>query len=284
MAIFKNKGSRKIKVLYLINKLSTAGAEMMLYRLLSRLNRDVFDPQVIILLSDDGPVRKKIEAIGIPVISIGFKSKLNPIPLFRMYKLIKTASPDIVHTQLFAADILGRIICRLMRIPIVITSIRNSFYGGKFRDLMIRLTEKYATKTTIVSKAAAKRFVDHKVIPAEKLQVIYNGIDTDLFYTNVSQKKKMHMRALAGLNFDGFLILAVGRLTGQKGYSYLLEALSLLAENNEKINLVFAGTGKGEAKLKAESIEARDRFAINKVGSMWELLFTEAASNRGIKL
>lgn len=37
-------------------------------------------------------------------------------------------------------------------------------------------------------------------------------------------------------------------------------------------------------KYSKKAIEARDRFAIEKVGSMWEQLFTEAAAKRGIKL
>jgi len=50
-------------VLYVITALFRGGAELMLYRLLSRLDRTRFTPQVVSLL-DHGPVSRKSEALA----------------------------------------------------------------------------------------------------------------------------------------------------------------------------------------------------------------------------
>ena len=52
-----------MKIVHVITGLSTGGAEMMLYKLLSRMNADEFDSEVI-SLTDAGPVADKIKMFG----------------------------------------------------------------------------------------------------------------------------------------------------------------------------------------------------------------------------
>ena len=63
-----------MKVLHVINDLAVGGTEIMLYKLLSRTDRNRFEPTVISL---DGinPLGKRIEELGIPVISLGVKAQ-----------------------------------------------------------------------------------------------------------------------------------------------------------------------------------------------------------------
>ena len=186
--------SRAIRIIYLINGLGRGGAEMMLYRLLERLNREAFKPVVVALLKFPGPLQEKIEALGIEVHIVGLRSKLDISAYYKLYRLIKDFSPVILHTQLFAADVLGRVIGRMLKIPVIITSIRNIYYCGFGRNLMIRWTERFADRTTFVSEAAAQRFGKLKIVPAEKAQVIYNGLDADSFYCDLSNEDKMRKR------------------------------------------------------------------------------------------
>ena len=65
----KLNSCKKVLLLYVITGLSTGGAEMMLYKLLSRLNREQFAP-VVVSLIDRGTFGDRIEALGIPVHTI----------------------------------------------------------------------------------------------------------------------------------------------------------------------------------------------------------------------
>jgi glycosyltransferase involved in cell wall biosynthesis len=223
---------------------------MMLYRLLERLDREKYDPHVVILLNLDGPLRKRIEDLRISVRLVGFRSKYDFYALWKLYKIIKTAQPEILHTQLFASDIIGRIMGKYLKVPVIITSIRNSYYGGFWRDKMIQWTEKFTDRTTIVSREAAKQFSERKVIPQSKLRVIYNGLDVDRYYHQISREDKIQNRLSIGLPINGLLLLCVGSLTRQKGYPDLLKAFEMLFPLDCNLSLVVVGSGPMEGHIK----------------------------------
>ena len=222
---------------------------MMLLRLLQRIDRSRYKPEVVTLLNLKGPIKGELEKLGIKVNSIHVKSKMDIISLLRLYRLIKIKKPDILHTQLFASDIAGRIIGRLAGVPVIITSIRNIYYGSSLRDLMIKFTEKHADKTTIVSSISAQRLIKNKIIPENKLIVLHNGIDPECFYSGVSLENKVYIREKYGLPKGVFLFLAVGSLTPQKGYPYLFEAVKSLKGNSFNFHLAIAGDGKLRTNL-----------------------------------
>ena len=233
-----------IKVIYLINGLGVGGAEMMLFRLLQRLDKSRFKPEVIALLNLKGPIKSELEKLGIEVNTLGIKSKMDIFSLYRLSRLIKNKKPEILHTQLFASDIVGRIIGKVLGVPVIITSIRNIYYGGSIRDFMIKVTERCADKTTIVSSISAQRLIKNNVIPENKLMVLRNGIDPDYFCSEVSLEKKLHIREKYDLPKDTFLLISVGSLTPQKGYSHLLDAIKNLSNNSFNFHLAIAGDGK----------------------------------------
>ena len=216
---------------------------MMLYRLLERLNREIFTPEVVALLSLEGPLKAMIENLDVPVYAIGMKAKWDLSVVVNVSQYLKMSRPRILHTQLFAADIIGRLLGRLHKVPVVVTSIRNICYGGRLRDLLIKWTDRYALKTTVVSTRAANRLVKDGIVPAEKILVIHNGLDPSDFRLNLSEIEIAETKKKLGIPEHAFLMLAVGSLTRQKGYGDLLYALKLLGDHGKLFHLVVAGEG-----------------------------------------
>lgn len=233
----------------------------MLYRLLQRLDRSLFEPQVIALLDLEGPLKDKIISLNIPVHVINYSQRgfLNSIVL--LHNLLKTLKPDVLHTQLFASDIAGRLIGRITGVPVVITSIRSLFYPGRFRDFLIHVTERLSDRTTIVSNAAYRRFVDKKIIPEEKLIVILSGIDPDCYYHKMNANEKKIFKVKFDLPIEAEILFSAGSLTIQKGHKYLLEAFKIVNEKNDYVILVIAGEGEleNELKLLTERLQVADR-------------------------
>ena len=222
---------------------------MMLYRLLERIDRTTFSPEVVALLDLGGPIKNRIESLGISVFIVGMKSKLDLFSIIRLSRYLKENKPDILHTQLFAADVIGRLLGGLHGIPVIITSIRNIYYGGKLRDLLIKWTDRFAVKTTVVSLYAAKRLQDANIVPGDKLLTIHNGLDPSDFKLNLEDHEINIIRAKLSIPEHHLFILAVGSLTRQKGYQYLFDALNLLKSEEINFHLVIAGEGRMQNEL-----------------------------------
>ncbi len=79
-----SSGTVAIKIVHVISGLSTGGAEMMLYKLLSRLNQASFTSAVVSLVPI-GPMGEKIQALNVPVRTLGMRRKIpNPAGLYRL--------------------------------------------------------------------------------------------------------------------------------------------------------------------------------------------------------
>lgn len=230
------------KIVYLINGLGPGGAEMMLYRLLERLDRERYEPVVVALLKIEGPVEEKIRALGISVYILDVRSKFDLGAIFRLYRLLRKLKPNVIQTRLFAADLAGRVLGWLQKVPYVITEIRTVYHGGFGRYLLFKLTEPLADMTLFVSKAAAERFIELKILPPGKARVIYNGLNPGDFPVARGLEDKKRRREELGLPVDGALLLAVGSLTVHKGYSNLLRAIRDLP-GQFAWHLVIAGSG-----------------------------------------
>ena len=87
---------KPVKVMYIISDLSIGGAEMTLYKLLAQTDRRRFSP-VVVSLIDQGALRARIEALGIPVYTTSMKAgRPTPTGLWRLIRLIRRMKPDLI--------------------------------------------------------------------------------------------------------------------------------------------------------------------------------------------
>jgi len=96
-----------IKVLHLITDLSVGGAETMLFKLLSQIDRNVFEPEVL-SLTDIGATGRKIQALNIPVGTLGMRLGVpNPLGLIRLIRRRRRKPPGVIQTWMYHADLIG---------------------------------------------------------------------------------------------------------------------------------------------------------------------------------
>lgn len=242
--------SKKIKICYLITGLNTGGAEMMLYRLLKQLDKTRYSI-IVVSIIPLGKIADKIKKLGIDVISMDMTSKLDVSAIFRLVRFLKDYKPTILHSYLFHANLLGRIAGKIAGVPIIISSIRNTIFGGQIRELALRYTDFLSDATTIICETAAKRMISRKVVPKEKLHVIYNGIDPKM-YENFSEDDRQKMRMEFNIPDTATLLISVGRLQKQKGYPYLIQ--SAVELKNRGYNFVWLIAGEGELRFQLEQM------------------------------
>lgn len=185
-----------IKVVYVITGLGVGGAEMMLVKLLTFIDRKKFQP-IVISLTTRGEFGDQIESMGIPVYDINLKKNLFiPYKFIKFLKIIKEISPDIIQGWMYHGNLVSSLASIFLgnKIP-VIWNIRGSHYqlkdekkntavaiwlGGKLSHL-----PKKIINNSLFSAIKHEEFLGYKV---DKREVIPNGFDTNKFSPSMDEK------------------------------------------------------------------------------------------------
>jgi glycosyltransferase involved in cell wall biosynthesis len=105
-----------------------------------------------------------------------------------------------------------------------------------------------ADRIFAVSQITKDIIVREYGIPADKIEVVHNSLDPDeLERTVVETNNYMYAKELKK---DGWtVVVSIGRLTIQKGLTYLLEAAALALSRNPRILFIVSGTGEQRDQL-----------------------------------
>jgi glycosyltransferase involved in cell wall biosynthesis len=242
---------KKIRVLYTIGTLDIGGAEGQLVRLVTHLNPNKFEP-VVCCLSSAGPYRKALDDAGIPVKVIGFTGSPHRdlIHLLRLTGYMRRIKPDIVHGFLFWAYIIGTFAARMAGIPVVIASRRSlgNFKADKSHYLIIERIVNRMTDLIVANSEAVKQDVIYQEkVPAKKVRVIYNGIDT-LLYKAPSAPT---LKAALGIPEKARVVGVVANLIYYKGHKYFLDAWASVVKKFPESICLFVGDGSLRDELEA---------------------------------
>ncbi|MCX5642296.1 MAG: glycosyltransferase, partial [Candidatus Omnitrophica bacterium] len=178
-------------------------------------------------------------ASGIGADTLGIRSRLNgflaPLRLFRF--LLKNRF-DIIHTFLFQANNLGRVVGWLANVPVRIGSQRSTDYGRRpCHNLLDRITMPCSRIMVSNSESGRKMLMRRVGLAPEKVMVIPNGVPL----AAVIPKDKA--REMLGFSGEALLIGSAGNLRPPKGYQYLLPAFREVALKYPEAKLLIAGEG-----------------------------------------
>lgn len=243
-----------MKVLHVITGLDAGGAETQLAMLL-RHTRHESD---VVTLYNPGPIADQIRAEGTTVRDIGMRSNTDFGALPRLRSLIRAGRYDVVHTHLYRSQIYARPAARLARTPVVVTTehsigethIERRKMTGSVRGLYLA-SELFSDGTIAVSDVVRDRLVKWGV-PARKITVIPNGVDTAAFAFDQEARKRA--REQFGIGPDTFVIGTLGRLDPNKRIDLLIEAVQPLL--GEKCVLLVVGRGEEMDKVKGVAAQA----------------------------
>jgi glycosyltransferase involved in cell wall biosynthesis len=94
-------------------------------------------------------------------------------------------------------------------------------------------------KVIAISKAMKATLIMAYGMPAEKLVVIYNGINS----ATIASDNRDRIRGSLGISSSSIVLMNVGRLSEQKGHFYLLSAVARLKESYPNLILLLVGDG-----------------------------------------
>jgi glycosyltransferase involved in cell wall biosynthesis len=176
-------------------------------------------------------------ALAVPAIRLRAPRDLDPLLLGR---LVRTARADVVHTHLVHADVYGGVAAKLRGARLVSTKHNDDpFRLGPFRHVergLVRL----ADRVVAITEALRRFTVEQVGVPAAKVETIPYGLDDlpEPWGENPPDNVPAGPR----------ILLAVARLTRQKGVDVAVRALAQLPGDTV---LVVLGEGPERVALEA---------------------------------
>jgi glycosyltransferase involved in cell wall biosynthesis len=230
-----------VKVLFLSTSMGMGGADQQLLsgaRELRARGHDV----LIVSLTPLGPMGLEARGLGIRTESLEMARGVpDPRGLLRLVRLVRAWRPDVVHSHMVHANLMARALRLLAPIPVLVSTIHNIYEGGPLLMAAYRLSNRLVDHMTIISEAAADRFVRDRIVPRELLRVIPNGVDADEF-RKVAADARATVRGTLGVQGE-FVWLAVGRFETAKDYPNMLHAFARLHDQHPRTVLLLVGRG-----------------------------------------
>jgi glycosyltransferase involved in cell wall biosynthesis len=254
--------ARPIRVLQLITSLERGGAENHLLALLTHADRQAFDLETAVL-SGEGELVPVFRQAGIPVHLLKSRSRLDPLALGRLVRLLRDGHFDILHSHLFRADIYaGLALGRLgEHRPLLVSTRHNDdrFFLNPFVGLIHYGVSARQDLIIAISDHIARFTVSRGVRHPERVRRVYHGLEPPL--TQALEREGQRIRQELGIAPDAFLVGNVGRLALQKGQRHLIAAMPPLLERVPRARAIIAGSGDLEDYLRdlAEEIGVADR-------------------------
>ncbi len=235
---------RKKKILFVIPSLAGGGAEKVLVLVLRNLDRGLFEPVVVAFEAKND---YKTDMPGdVSVISLGKKGRLDNLRLvFSLSSVIRDEKPDLICGFLYYANYVAAIAKRLSgsRVPLVFTEhnnltlIINSIRFPSLKRALMRRFRRDAASIVCVSRGVKDDLVSNWGIPERKCVVINNPVEIENV-RRLAVERPVH----PWFGDDTPVIVACGRLTEQKNFSLLLNAVSLVSKSRD-VRLIIIGEG-----------------------------------------
>src|SRR5882762_9183002 len=237
-----------IKVMHIITTLGPAGAENMLCRIVAGMDRTRFENEIV-SLTGILDLAEKMQSIGVPVRTLGMKKAVpNPMLVIRLARWIRESKPDVIHTWMYHANLIGTLAARLAGNVTVVWGIHHNAFDpriDKRRTMLVNracafLSKKFAARIVFCSEASLHT---HKRLSyaAEKLEVIPNGFDLEQVKPDPTAHNSL--REELGIPSDAIVIGIGARFHPHKDHHNFIEAAGRLHRQMPEIHFLLFGMG-----------------------------------------
>lgn len=251
------------RVLYIITKSDTGGAQKYVRDLATNLDKNKFEAKILYGGTDLKWLSNKIKPHSL---------FLNDwLATFELFKTFRREQPNIIHLNSSKAGVLGSIAAwfyklslKLFPIPyslfprIVFTShgwvFNPTNYISKparwFYILLHKFAGVFQNKIINVSEYDRKIALKYKIAPSYKLVTIHNGIDPNITFLSREEARKEIIARLeirdSRLDIAHPWVGSIGRLTPEKNYETLIKTAALMRGSY----FLVIGSGSEHQKLK----------------------------------
>jgi glycosyltransferase involved in cell wall biosynthesis len=258
------------RIAHLITGLDVGGAERMLVRLLTRMDRSRYD-NVVISMLPPGPMADALRGAGVPVHTLAMRRGIpNPVAAARLVRLLRRLRPRILQTWLYHADVIGILVGRLAGVRHIVWNLRAADVDMGPYGAVSQWTRRIGSWTSswpdavVVNSHAGRQAHEAVGYRPRRWAWIPNGVD--LLEFRPSPGLRAAVRREWNVSDEAFVFGVVGRWDPIKGIDLVVDAAAALGRPRACFVLVGRGLEPGNAALTGPIDRARLRGHVRLLG------------------
>lgn len=245
----------KPTICQVLHSLEVGGAEVLAARLARHLGREY--RFLFACLDDLGTLGRQLRDEGFQVQILGRRPGWDWECSKRLAAWVRKQQVDVLHAHQYTPffySATARLLCR--RPSILFTEHGRWFpdYPRRKRMVANRLLLEPRDRVVGVGHSVRRALIDNEGIAAERVDVIYNGIDVSAFQNGVTRHAAA--RREMGVGADDFVIIQVARLDALKNHQTAIRTFEQVVRRRRDARLVLVGDGPELAAIE-ESVRAR---------------------------
>ncbi|WP_372754708.1 glycosyltransferase [Mariniflexile sp.] len=242
-----------MKIIHVITAFGIGGAEKLL---LDIINIQIKTNEVHLIYL------KKIDDL-IPLLDKRVKVKNLELSLFlakKMRSYFKSVNPDIIHTHLGHADLIGIWSSRNLKSRVFCT-MHNIYFQRNLLDSVFFKIYKFLffnaaknIQVVSISKSVEQHVINTLKLPQNQSHLLYNAIPATL---SAQRQNELRMSKPVIVDKQKVNLLFVGRLTKQKSVDTLLKSIKVLKDNGygNSFELLIVGDGVLRTSLEKMAVQ-----------------------------
>jgi glycosyltransferase involved in cell wall biosynthesis len=238
---------KRQNVLVLDNELGMGGAEKVLFEFASRFDRDRFSLGVC-CLKKGGYWKDRIVDLDIPFHENLLEHRFDVFAFRRLAAILREHEIDLIDTYVHPNTVIFSYFARalgLVRRFVVGFHASGNPEGGRLVPLWLKPFLSEADALVALAPAHQRYLVGVEGLNAEQMEIVYNGVDTEVFRPATADEKTS-LRAELGISGAGTVFVTVASLKPIKRLDLLISALAAAGPD---VQLLVVGDGPDRFSL-----------------------------------
>jgi len=231
----------RLRVLHILHGLAPGGVEQLVYEMSLAHLRDM--APAVLCLDHEGPLAHELRARHVPVYHTRRRKGIDLAQIPRIAKIIRSLKPQIIHCHQYTPFFYGALASSCAGTGEILFTEHGRHFPDNVssqRRLFNRFLMRKAARVTAVCEFTRNCLVRNEGVPAQRIEIIYNGVDVSRF-ENISDKYQARRRL--GLPNDPALIVQVGSFRAVKDQPTAIRAFATAQNANGPAMLAFVGNG-----------------------------------------
>ena len=228
-------------------------------------------------ISAPGPDVAFLEARGIRHVPLRASTRKRSLvsdvrAAWELIHILRTERPDVLHTHNPKPGVYGRILGRLLGVPIVVNTVHglyatesDPFWKRALVYLLEALASRFSDLELIQSAEDVQTIRRLRLVAPDKVQYLGNGVDLVRFSNHVDVNSRGAKRSELCLDLEAVVVGCVARLVAEKGIPELIAAYDMRSQDYELVIVGPPDPSKEDA-LTQEDIETAERSGVRFLG------------------